>query len=317
MTDKGVLIKRVTLVVKILLSVSLIYFLFTQIDLIAIRDKIVGIDANWIVLVALIYLTQVVCAAIRWHYVLRSLNQNLPLPTALRLIMVGQFFNQCLPSNIGGDAMRMYYLRGAGIETNPAVSSVLLDRIMGLIVLIALSTVSLPFLANRIDDPLAIAGLAALVGAGWFAVLALFVLDNPLTHRFRAHKFLGLLIGLSQNARALVCHRSAAASVFSTSILIHLCSIGIAWTIDKALGGDASFMIYLIAMVPTLLVVSIPVSIAGWGVREQALVIILGGMGIASAHAFSVSILFGTVLILGSIPGAIFWLKSDRRTGQA
>lgn len=316
MSDTGILIKRATLVIKILFSISLIYFLFTQIDLITIRDKIVGIDVSWIAIVALIYLTQVICAALRWHYVLRSLNQNLPLLTAFRLIMVGQFFNQCLPSNIGGDAMRMFYLRRAGIGTNPAISSVLLDRIMGLILLIALSTIGLPFLVGRLDDPLAIAGLTGLVGAGWLMVLALFALDNRFTRRFRTHKILGLLIGLSQNARALVTHRSATAGVFSTSLFIHLCSIGIAWAIDKALGGDASFMIYLIAMVPTLLLVSIPVSIAGWGVREQALVIILGGMGIASAHAFSVSILFGIVLILGSIPGAIFWLKSGRQAGR-
>lgn len=212
--------------------------------------------------------------------------------------------------------MRMFYLRGAGIDTHSAISSVLLDRIIGLIVLIALSTVSLPLLAYRIDNPLAITGLAVLVSAGWGAILTLFVLENPFTQRFRTHRILSLVIGLSKNARVLVLNKATAAGVFSTSILIHLCSIGIVWAIDKALGGNASFIVYLIAMVPTLLVVSIPVSIAGWGVREQALIIILGGMGIASTHAFGVSILFGIILILGSIPGAVFWLKSDRRTGQ-
>ena len=56
MSDKGILIKRATLVIKILFSISLIYFLFTQIDLITIRDKIVGIDVSWIAIVALVYL---------------------------------------------------------------------------------------------------------------------------------------------------------------------------------------------------------------------------------------------------------------------
>jgi glycosyltransferase 2 family protein len=301
-------LRRASLAAKIALSASLLIFLFSQVDVHATKKLILRADPTWIPLVFIFYLLQIGSATKRWCYVLGGLRENFPFMKALRLVMVGQFFNQCLPSNIGGDAMRMFYLRNAGINTQSAISSVLLDRIMGLIVLIILATVSLPFLANRIDNPLAIMGLGTLVGIGWVAILVLFLLDNPLTKRFHTHKILSVLVGLSQNARALLIDRTAAVGVLSTSILIHFCSIGIAWTIDMALGGNASFIVYVFAMVPTLLVVSIPISIAGWGVREQALIIILGGLGITSAHALSVSILFGFSLIILSAPGVIFWI---------
>lgn len=317
MENRKNLIKKIILAAKLILSLSLIILLFTQIDTKTTKQLIFKADPKWIIVVLIFYLVQISCAAKRWGYVLNSLEHELPFSKSLRLVMVGQFFNQCLPSNIGGDAMRMYYLRDAGVNTHSAVTSVLLDRIMGLIVLIFLATVCLPLLASRIDNTLAVAGLAMLVSAGWLITLSLFFLENRFTRRFDAYRFLNLLSGLSRDLRALVANKNSALGVFSTSLLIHLCSIGVAWAIDKALGGDASFIIYLIAMIPTLLVVSIPVSIAGWGVREQALIIILGGMGITSAHAFSVSILFGAVLILGSTPGVVFWLKSGRRTRQA
>lgn len=316
MATRKPILKRVFLFAKIVLSASLLFFLVTQLDTETIRDLILTADPVWFVLVFALYFAQILAATKRWSYVIESLRHHISFGTAFRLTMVGQFFNQCLPSNIGGDAMRMYYLRNAGIDTPVAISSVLLDRIMGLVVLIVLATVSLPFLANHIGQSIAFVGMATLVGLCWGGALILLFFDNPLTQRFRGHKVLGFLFGLSKSAREIVLHPGIASRIFLSSLVIHLCSVGIAWAIDKSLAGETSFGLYLIAMVPTLLVVSIPVSIAGWGIREQALVIILGGMGVTSTHAFSVSILFGAVLIVGSIPGVIFWLRSGRRTAQ-
>jgi glycosyltransferase 2 family protein len=310
------MLKRTSLALKIGLSVSLLILLATTVDVQTTKDALLAAEPIWFTAVFGIYLIQVLCATARWCFVLQSLQQKISFLMALRLTMVGQFFNQCLPSNIGGDAMRMFYLHRAGMEAGPAINSVLLDRIIGLIVLVLMCTVSLPFLASKIDNRLTLGALASLIGICWIAVLVLIFLKNPLTLRFQTYKLIGFLIGLSQKVRALLFSRTAAIGTLSASILIHLCSISIAWSIDKALGGDASYMVFFVSILPTLLVVSIPISIAGWGVREQTLVIILGGLGIASEHAFGVSILFGTALVIGSIPGAVFWLKSNRPAGQ-
>lgn len=312
-TDSRKKLKSIGLLIKATISFSLISIIFSQIEIKEFKNVIYSVNKNFIPIVFIIFLAQVGFAAKRWCYVLKGLNLELSFRTSLRLVMLGQFFNQCLPSNIGGDAMRIYYLRRENIGTHSAINSVLLDRIMGLAVLVALSTIALPLITNHFDNQLAITALTALICLGWIAVLLLFLLDNSLLHRFRSYRLMSPLFELSKSARALLSNRNMASGILSMSLLIHMSSVGIVWAIDKALGGNASFTIYLMAMMPTLLIVSIPISIAGWGVREQTLVTILGGMGITSSHAFSVSILFGVVLILGSLPGAYFWLRTSRR----
>ena len=290
----------------------MIYFLYIQVDIFVIAEKIAQLDPRWFIAVAFFFAVQIGCAAQRWRYILAKTNEHLTIRSALRLIMVGQFFNQCLPSNIGGDALRMFYLRREGIGTGPAIRSVLLDRIIGLVVLIALSSISLPFLAERLNNQIAITGLSAMIVLGGAAVGVLLILDNPLTQRLRQHKLLGIFLDLSQDARRLMRDGMTMAGVLTTSVLIHMCSICMVWSIDKSLGGDTSYLFLAITVLPILLVVSIPISIAGWGVREQAMVIILAGIGISTTHAVSVSILFGAALMLGSLPGAAFWLNTDR-----
>jgi len=316
MTNRSTYLKNLMIIIKIILSIFLVYIIFIQVDISAIAEKIAQMAPSWIIAVAFFFVIQVTCAAQRWRYVLAGMQQHLTTRSALRLIFLGQFFNQCLPSNIGGDTLRMFYLRREGIGTGSAIRSVLLDRIAGLLILTLLCSISLPFLIKHLENQIAIMGLLAIIVVGWAAVGILLVLDNPLTHRFRDHKFLGMFLSLSKDARRLTRDRMVIASLLTTSVLIHMCSVGMIWAIDKALGGDTSYLFFAFTVIPTLLVVSIPISIAGWGLREQAMVIILGGLGISATHAVSISILFGAALILGSLPGAVFWLKTDRNTDR-
>ncbi|MEK9797341.1 MAG: lysylphosphatidylglycerol synthase domain-containing protein, partial [Alphaproteobacteria bacterium] len=67
-----------------------------------------------------------------------------------------------------------------------------------------------------------------------------------------------------------------ALGVIASAASVHIVTVAILLCLDRALGGDAPYAAYFLAMIPTQLVISIPVSIAGWGLREQSLVILLG-----------------------------------------
>ncbi|MEP4378232.1 MAG: lysylphosphatidylglycerol synthase transmembrane domain-containing protein [Alphaproteobacteria bacterium] len=304
--------KHLLMFAKLAVSVALITWVLGGIDFAEVLGKLADAQIPWIGLAALFFAAIVALGTARWRLVLRSLNVELPATTALRLFLIGMFFNQTLPSSIGGDAMRVFYLWRTGVGVQTATNSVLLDRIIGLIVLIVATTAITPLLVEKLDNPIAATGLIAVLTGGWSAVVMLCVFDNSLTRRFQHIRIINFAILLSRDAVALCLRPGVAIPTLCLSIAIHAATIALAWSLDHALGGEAGFLVYMVAMTPTILLVSIPISIAGWGVREQILVILLGALGIGATQAVSVSILFGIVLLVGGLPGGVLWLVTKR-----
>ena len=93
-------------------------------------------------------LTGNLIVALRWRLIL-SAEAPSPGPGALvKLVLVGLFFNQVLPTGVGGDAVRAWRCRKLGIDLGAAIRSILLDRFCGYLVLVAVYAASLPSLLN-------------------------------------------------------------------------------------------------------------------------------------------------------------------------
>lgn len=309
--------KHLLTTAKLAVSIALITWVLGGIDFGDVLAKFAEARISGLALAGLCFGAIVILGTARWQLVLQSLSVSLPLRTTLRLFLIGMFFNQTLPSSVGGDATRVFYLWRSGTNAQTALNSVLLDRIIGLIILVMATTGIAPYLIPQLDSPIAANGLIFVLAAGWLAVFLLFVFDNAMTRRFQHIRLFRFAVTLSRDAINLCKKPAIAIPTLCLSIAIHGMTIAIAWSLDHALGGDAGFAIYLAAITPTILLISIPVSIAGWGVREQILVILLGSLGVGATQAISVSILFGIVLLVGGLPGGLLWLlmrKPSRST---
>ncbi|HCP01473.1 MAG: hypothetical protein CL573_05395 [Alphaproteobacteria bacterium] len=300
--------KKLLMLAKIAVSAVLITWVITGIDVQDVWAKFTEARVSWLAIAALFFLTMLILGATRWQIVLRGLGEELPVATTSRLFLVGMFFNQTMPSSIGGDATRVFYLWRNGTNAKTAFNSVLLDRISGLIILVLVTSIIAPTLLGRLTSPIAVNGVILVVAFSWAAIIALFVFDNAFARRFQKFRLFNLAIGLSRDSVRLARDIVIAGPLMLVSLAIHGTTIAIAWSLDHALGGEADILIYVIALTPTILIISIPVSIAGWGVREQILVIFLGALGVGSTQAVSVSILFGVLLLVGCIPGGLLWL---------
>lgn len=192
------------------------------------------------------------------------------------------------------------------------MNSVLLDRIIGLIIVIVVTTAVAPHLVAQLANPIAANGLIAALVASWCGVFALFFFNNSFSRSFQKFRIINFAVLLSRDAASLFAQPAIAIPTIGISIAIHAATIAIAWSLDQALGGDTSFLIYVAALTPTILLISIPISIAGWGVREQILIILLGAMGLGATQAITVSILFGIILLAGGLPGGVLWLITKR-----
>src|SRR4029079_8594418 len=108
----------------------------------------------------------------------------------------------------------------------------------------------------------------------------------------------------------------SAATVIGCTIVIHLLTIGAAWCCAKAVAAPVGFAHVLFLIPPVLLIATVPISIAGWGVRESSMVAAFAYAGLAESDGLTLSILFGAVSFLIGIIGGIVWICSGFWTAK-
>jgi glycosyltransferase 2 family protein len=294
------------LLLKAAVSVGLIAWLATRIDLDPLRDAFATIDPAWTALALLFLFAQLGLAGLRWSWIHARRGQSLSPRDAVDLAFVGQFFNQTLPSAIGGDAVRAVLAAKRGLGAGQAASGVILDRGLALIVLIALMALAAPILPAR--EAAWLAGIA-------LATLAALALGLALVARVRRFlpdwRALEWSYGVADDLRAILI----APRLLLASLFVHLGVIATFWALARALDIPADFALCLAAVPPVVLLSTLPISLAGWGVREGASVYVFGLAGIASGDALALSIAFGLAQIAIGVPGLILWLKGRRGHG--
>jgi uncharacterized membrane protein YbhN (UPF0104 family) len=244
---------------------------------------------------------------LRWHIIL-SAEAPSPGPGALlKIVLVGLFFNQVLPTGIGGDAVRAWRCRKLGIGLGPAVRSILLDRACGYLVLVALYAASLPMLLQVLPDGRQRDGVVAVFAAALLGLLGLLSLDQ-LPRRILRHRAIAPLAELSRASRRLFTHPRRCSAVLGLSV----CSIGLTILgfklVGDAVGSRLSLESWVMIVPPVSLIQLLPVSLAGWGVREVVLVVALASFGIPAEAALATSVLLGLCLIVVGLPGGLIWL---------
>jgi uncharacterized membrane protein YbhN (UPF0104 family) len=252
-------------------------------------------------------LTANLLVALRWHLILSFASPS-PGPVALlRIVFVGLFFNQVLPTGVGGDAVRAWRCSKLGIGLGATVRSILLDRAWGYTVVVTLFIAVLPSLFQVLPQARERAGVVAVLVAAIPALLALVSLDclpRPLLRL----RLVAPLAELSRDGRRLLMHPGRCGVVLGLSIL----TIGLTVVAFKFIGdsidSQVSLGVWAMVVPPVTLIQLLPVSLAGWGVREMTLVAVLGSFGVPAEAALAISILLGLSMILVGLPGGLIWL---------
>ncbi len=301
--------------IKFAVSVGLLWLLARGIDLDAVAQQIVGADPLWLIVAVLLAAAVLPMAAIRWQLVTRAISSPVTVRDALSITAIGWFFNQTLPSTIGGDAVRIFLAWRTGITKTGAIHGIVLDRLMGLFVVLALATLFLPPLLAGLSEDFQKWFLTAFIVAGYTGYFLLFAMTGTFAERLDNIRLARLARALSRDARTTLLSWSSGGMILVISVVLQIVQIASVYVIAVALGLDVSFTAIMIALPAVLLVSSLPVSLAGWGVREQSMVLALGAMGVAAPDALAISVLLGLSWIIIGLPGALVWL-AYRRQGQ-
>ncbi len=305
--NRSALRHGLSLLLRVGITVALLWYVFGKVDFEALRGRALDFSPALIAVAVLILGGQVLVGTVRWRKVIYGIHGRLPFTTVFQLMFVGMFFNQALPSAIGGDAMRVWHVYRYGLPLRAAFNSVLLDRVIAMAALLLVMLAGLPWLFQWVTSSgirLAVVIAAVLMAAGLLVLYLLKLLPAALT-RWR---ILRALQNLSRDLRALIAAPGVVFPVIALSLLLHVMTSLIIYAIARSLGLGIGVVECLVLVPPVILLTILPISLAGWGVRELGMISALGYAGISSSDALLISITFGVLIVLISLPGGWLWL---------
>lgn len=310
---------RVLNVLKIAVTLALVIFLLTRIDLARMASLIAG--ANWLLLLLALalYFAAIGVGVLKWLILVRAQEIPSTFTQLLAFNFVALFFGNVLPSNVGGDLIRGYDLaRAAHSRREAAATSVLVDRLIGLIAFLGVAVV-MAFLAtlmftrgSELEQIEIASGLVAVALIGASALLfsrrvarrGAFLFEwRPLTpFRPLANKVFDAL----QVYRA---HLPALMANGALSLTIVVVTTFVWYAVARSLGIDVPLFYFLLFNPLIAFVLLIPISFNGLGAKEAAVVFFFGLVGVPNEAAFSMSLLFHLIVVLTSLPGGILWWR--------
>ncbi len=297
---------------KGVVSALLVWLLLRNLDLGALAHRMLAADRGLLLIAALLLWVLAVPSTLRWSTILGAMGYPVRLWILFPLVLIGLFFSVALPSTIGGDAVRMWKLHRVGLPGTAAVVSVMIDRMVALLAVLVLVLVSVPALFALIPDRAVRGGVLLLLGAGLLAFAAAMVLDRlPLA--FSRYRLLRGLAQLSADLRRILLTPRAAAPTLLFSLVNQGGVVGVVGILAHGLGAPVGWLQCLVIVPLAILVTVLPISIAGWGVREGAFVTGFGLVGVPAADALALSVMFGLLNTLICLPGGLVWLASGER----
>lgn len=312
--------KHLITLAKIAITVGLIALAFSRVDLAEVRTSLATANL-WLILAAFgFYLVAIAINGLKWHGLLAALVPGVPFRAVLQYMFVGFFFNGILPANIGGDLMRGYGMARYTDRTADAAVSVVVDRIVGLLAYMSTAAVTAIVVIRAMDHAELqwLFNLAVVALAGIALALAIM-----LSRRLRLR--IGRLFQVRPLSRLAPIYASVSAALdayrFRYRALFRAFLVGLAglmaanvvnWLLFQAVGGGVPFVDVLLFNPLIALVLLIPISIGGHGVIQNAYPFFYGLLGVPETQAVAVSVLMSFIIILGSLPGAVLWLRMRR-----
>lgn len=306
----GALRKVPAFATKLLVTSGCFWYLAHRIEFGELWSAIPELDFRWAALATFVAIMQIPVLGLRWRDIVHALgsrNEQLTRTAMIAATAVGAFFAQVLPS-VASEALRAWLLVRLGCDLRNAITSVVLDRAVGVGLLIALGffVMLLPSGLSAFGGyrDLVLVLYGTLLFAGTFGILFGARVLVPLDRWRYTRWFLTLAV----DARRVLLGPKGPL-ILGLGCFVHALTIIIVWSLGRAQGlalpiADAAVLVTIIIGV-TL----VPISISGWGLREVAVISLLGHHGIAPEKALLFSVCFGLTVAIGSLPGMVVWVS--------
>lgn len=314
---------KLFLVLKSLLSLALLGILLARIPAHEVMATLRAADVRWLAAAAGLLLVSNLLGSFQWSRLMRAVEIRIPFWKVAAYYHVGLFFNNFLPAGVGMDIARVLDASRYGRPKAVALSSVLMDRLVGTVALAGLALVTTLPAINRFHLSLVYLSLVGFFALSMTMVWAVFhPATLPNVERGLSRVGLGSLKPhLEELASSLAGYRdrrAAIARLLSVALLVQMARIGVHVLVARALGLEIPLTYFFLFVPLVAVIVSLPISLNGIGLREGAGVLLFGLVGVDRMHAFSLQ--FTTYLVavaVSMIGGVVFLARIPKRRAAA
>lgn len=310
--------KNVKMPLKIVVTVILVVWLVKSVNWSSVAGIIAEASVPLLISYCLIQIIGNIISAAKWQYLARLQGFSFSVADGFFVYLSGAFINNFLPSTVGGDTYRVFWMAKAG-ERVRAFAVVFFDRITGLLGLFLLSGLGLfayPWAVLSTDPVLIILGAIVLSAALMiFAALLwtekLYHSLQPLAALFPGQKLVGIFQGFESFANRKTYGRALLWSIFFMLVGVGLSN----YALFQALGADLPFWVFFSAIFSATLVANIPISVNNIGVKEWAYVFFFGLVGVSAEVAVTAALLSRLLQMLISFLALPHYLKAKETEG--
>ena len=305
--------QRILVCGKLLLGIGLLALLVAVSDPAGLLARLAGVDLLWLSVVLVLPHIGILLSSVKWQQLLRELNVRAKLRRLLALYLIGTYFNNFLPTMVGGDAYKIYRLSRDTGDGSAVIAATFMERYVGLVALLTLlPLILLQQPVHRAFPPLTVTVLLALVlllvsiallfrnveggtdlrstGAGWF------------------HKLMDAVSAVAARVRSYRGARAVLMRSYVISLGFYLVTVATGWAALRSVGAEVDFT-YMLAIVPVVLLLALlPISLNGLGVTESAYVVLLGLAGVSATDALAMALLLRARIFLTAVIGGVLFL---------
>jgi uncharacterized membrane protein YbhN (UPF0104 family) len=310
--------RRVLTILRIAVSLALLAVLFWRVDLAALGASARRASPLWLTAALSLYVANVLASTWRWGLLLDAQGLHVRRRLLLSSYLVAGFFNNFLPSNIGGDVIRIRDTASAARSKTLATTVVLVDRLLGLMGLVFVAAVGATVArALRVQSPppiwpawlwagfiagAAAAAPAVLAPAGVGRLLQPLTIVHPTWVGTRIEKLTSALARFRE-------HPGALAACFGGAVLVQALLVSYYAAVARALGIPITIWDLAVLVPLSFLVQMLPVSVNGFGVREATFAFYFSHLGLPVESAVLLSLMATGVLMLFSLSGAAVYVS--------
>lgn len=305
------------LILKLLVTISLFGWIFSQVNFYKLANSLANTQLSYFILAIIAHALAFLLFSVRWWHLYKTQDNSSRYKDTFKSYYLGLFFNNFLPTGIGGDVIRILRLRKFGYTTHLLVSSSLMDRILGLISILMMGLVALTITPSFVLHPNTKLCIYIIAILAPFGLLFLFSDYMPKLTRFAVQRFHNgkLTDFLSNVISTLHEYRHARPRVLFALILSILAQYFIIISyvlIGFSLNINLPISVFFIIIPIVFLATSLPISIGGLGVRESVIVSLFTLFNIDTQAAIALSILYFIIILVISLPGGLVLLTDKK-----
>jgi uncharacterized protein (TIRG00374 family) len=304
-------------VVKIGVSAAILYFLFRSIDMRTFWATCLSVRPLSVIFVAALFAATQFVSTYRWSTILKK-DVDIPYLRLLSIYYIGMFFNNFLPTMVGGDVVKGYYLYRRTRKGHVALASIFLDRYSGFFALMTITALALipgyPLIKDTGMPGVFVlliggfVGISLVIWVGTFHSWAMKIMSR--IHFYGINRkidtFYKVLMGYKN-------HYDILGKIFVCSLIVQGGVIMGYYLLGRGLGIDIQPGYYFLFVPLTTVVSMLPVSLSGLGIREGAFVFLFTRVGVTQEQALTLSLMWFAICALISMAGGIEYIRTGGR----